>query len=139
MAELIFNYQFYDTLFSKLDPLIDSPTEFITIALVIICGMLGSFLFHTYSMFSAKSRYEYPTMERIALRYILAIMCALIVYILSRTGLVVLTEQGQKSGDVVFSPFIVAMLSTMSGLLAERALRTIRHVGSKALDKGKRD
>lgn len=134
VSELIFNYRFYDALFFRLGPLLDAPTEFITIMLVIICGMLGSFLFHTYSMFSAKTADEYPSMERIALRSILAVMCALVVYILSRTGLVVLTEQGPRTAEVVFSPFAVAMLSVMSGLLAERALRTIRHIGAKAFD-----
>jgi hypothetical protein len=60
VSELIFNYRFYDALSSRMRHLIVAPTEFISIVLVIVCGMLGSFLFHTYAIVFIKRDTRIP-------------------------------------------------------------------------------
>ncbi len=100
LSELVFYYKFYDWLTSlagaNLRQIILSPPEFIVIMLVIATGILGSFMFHTYTMFLAKNTSEYPSLSSIALRATLSVMCALVIYILSRTGFVAITEGSQR-------------------------------------------
>jgi hypothetical protein len=137
LSELVFYYKFYDWLTSFMGTnfrqIILSPPEFIVIMLVIATGILGSFLFHTYSMFIAKSTREFPTLFSIGLRATLSIMCALVIYILSRTGFVAITEGGRHGTETAISPFVIAFISVASGLMAEKALERIRSVGINAL------
>jgi hypothetical protein len=137
LSELVFYYKFYDWLTSFMGTnfrqIILSPPEFIVIMLVIATGILGSFLFHTYSMFVAKSTSEFPTLFSIGLRATLSVMCALVIYILSRTGFVAITEGGRHGTETAISPFVIAFVSVASGLMAEKALERIRSVGIKAL------
>jgi hypothetical protein len=100
---------------------------------VIATGTLGSFLFHTYTMFLAKNSSEFPSYFSIALRATLSVMCALVIYILSRTGFVAITE-GQRGVETAISPFVIAFISVTAGLLAEKALERIQAVGSNALE-----
>jgi hypothetical protein len=138
LSELVFYYRFYDWLTSFMGAnfrqFILSPPEFIVILLVIATGTLGSFLFNTYVMFVAKSRNDFPTFAAILLRATLAVMCALVIYILSRTGFVAITDGGQRNNEVVISPFVIAFISVAAGLLAESALERIRAIGLNALN-----
>jgi hypothetical protein len=140
LSELVFYYKFYDWLTSlfgyPVHQLILAPPEFIVIILVIATGILGSFLFHTYSMFLASSTKEYPSLAAIILRATLGVMCALVIFILTRTGFVAITESTQRSGETVISPFVIAFISVAAGLLANRALEFIKGVGLKTLDGG---
>lgn len=137
LSELVFYYKFYDWLTSfagaNFRQIILSPPEFIVIMLVISTGILGSFLFHTYTMFVAKSMNEFPPLLSIGLRATLSVMCALVIYILSRTGFVAITEGGQRSIEAAISPFVIAFISVASGLMAEKALERIRAIGINAL------
>jgi hypothetical protein len=137
LSELVFYYRFYDWLTSfmgaNVRQFILSPPEFIVILLVIATGMLGSFLYNSYVMFVAKSRDDYPTFAAIMLRATLAVMCALVIYILSRTGFVAITDGAQRSHETVISPFVIAFISVAAGLLAENALERIRAIGLNAL------
>jgi hypothetical protein len=106
---------------------------------VIATGTLGSFLYNSYVMFVAKTRDEFPTFFAILLRATLAVMCALVIYILSRTGFVALTDGAQRTNEAVISPFVIAFISVTAGLLAERALERIRAIGLNALKSTRRD
>jgi hypothetical protein len=140
LSELVFYYRFYVSLTKAVGTeaftfqgIILAPPEFILILLVIATGTLGSFLFHTYTMFLAPHYSTYPSWGAIFLRGTLSVMCALIIFILSRTGFVVLTD-GQRAGEAAMSPFVIAFVSVAAGLLAERALERIRSVGERALE-----
>jgi hypothetical protein len=133
LSELVFHYRFYSWLTSDLGTLreiILSPPEFITILLVIATGILGSFMFHSYTMFLAGSSAGYPTMSAIALRGTLSVMAALVIYILARTGVVAVTESAGRASGSPIGPFAIAFLSVTAGLLAERALERIREAGN---------
>jgi hypothetical protein len=133
LSELVFYYKFYTWLTAYVgNEIILSPPEFIVILLVIATGILGSFLFHTYTMFLAEDHTKYPTFFAIFLRSTLSVMCALVIYILARTGFVAITE-GPMRNDTVISPFVIAFMSVAAGLMAERAMERIRNVGMTTL------
>jgi hypothetical protein len=68
-------------------------------------------------------------------------MCSLIVYILARTAFAGLADSsyGTKSGNL--SPFVVAFLAIVSGVLCEEAFQQIMLAGRAMLSRtsGKRD
>lgn len=133
LSELVFYYRFYVWLTSGIgSQIILSPPEFIVILLVIATGILGSFLFHTHTMFLAADHTKFPTFFAIFLRSTLSVMCALVIYILARTGFVAITE-GPQRNDTIISPFVIAFMSVAAGLMAERAMQRIRNVGMSAL------
>jgi hypothetical protein len=143
LSELVFYYKFYDwlTSFAGTDfrHIILSPPEFIVILLVIATGILGSFLFHSYTMFRAKDSSEFPTFFSIGLRATLSVMCALVIYILSRTGFVAITEGSRHTAETTISPFVIAFISVAAGLMAEKALERIKLAGEAALSGGGKD
>lgn len=140
LSELVFYYRFYVSLTSAMGQyfpargIILAPPEFIVILLVIATGTLGSFLFHSYTMFLAPHYTMYPSWAAIFLRGTLSVMCALVIFFLSRTGFVVLTDGAPRAGEAAISPFVIAFVSVAAGLLAERALERIRSVGERALE-----
>jgi hypothetical protein len=142
LSELVFYYKFYDWITKEFGAagreFILAPPEFIVIALVISTGILGSFLFHTYTMFLATRVSQFPNLFAILLRASLSVMCALVIFILSRTGFVAITEAGTRTGAAAISPFIIAFISIASGLLAERAMERIQTIGLTALDAPKK-
>jgi len=134
LSELVFYYKFYHELMrgpvSRLGPLILAPPEFVLIILVISTGVLGSFLFHTYAMFSSGIAGPYPSFAAIFLRATLGVMCALVIFILMRTGFVAVAENQGHSGANALSPFVVAFVSVAAGLLAEPAMARIKEAGT---------
>ena len=97
--------------------------------------MLGSFLFHTYSMFAVGAAGTFPAFSAILLRATLGVMCALVLFILLRTGFVAITE-GQRDGSAAISPFVIAFMSVAAGLLADSTLERIKNVGLSAINSG---
>jgi hypothetical protein len=142
LQELVFYYKFYDGLTAifgeLLRPLILAPPEFVTIILVISTGVLGSFLFHTYSMFSVGAAGTFPPFSAIFLRATLGVMCALVLFILMRTGFVAVTEGQHRDAATVISPFVIAFMSVAAGLLADPALERIKYVGLSVINSGGR-
>jgi hypothetical protein len=140
LSELVFYYKFYDGLTSRFGPsfrpLILAPPEFVTIILVISTGILGSFLFDTYSMFSKRPTGIYPTFSAIFLRATLGVMCALVLFIVMRTGFVAITESQHAQGAATISPFVVAFISVAAGLLADQTMERIKNLGLKAINSG---
>jgi hypothetical protein len=140
LSELVFYYKFYDGLSGyfgpSFRPFILAPPEFITIILVISTGILGSFLFHTYSMFSKGPTAAFPPFSAIFLRATLGVMCALVIFILMRTGFVAITEGQHREGAAAISPFVIAFMSVAAGLLADGALERIKNVGLTAINSG---
>jgi hypothetical protein len=140
LSELVFYYKFYNGLTSIFGPFVKpfilSPPEFIIILLVISTGILGSFLFHTYSMFSTGPTAAFPPFSAILLRATLGVMCALVIFILMRTGFVAITEGQHREGAAAISPFVVAFISVAAGLLAEPAMERIKNVGLLAIRSG---
>jgi hypothetical protein len=137
LSELVFYYKFYDGLASKVvgpgfRQIVLSPPEFIVILLVISTGILGSFLFHSYTMFLAGDARAYPSFYSIVLRATLSVMCALVFYILSRTSFVAISES-HRASEASISPFVIAFISVAAGLLAEKALERIQSAGATAL------
>jgi len=142
LSELVFYYKFYDGLTARMGPwvrpLILAPPEFIIIILVLSTGILGSFLFHTYAMFSPRSAGVYPSFASIFLRATLGAMCALVLFILMRTGFVAVTE-GRGQGAAAMSPFVIAFISVAAGLLADPTMERIKNAGLTAIRSGGQD
>jgi hypothetical protein len=59
------------------------------------------------------------TWSYILFRVIIGIMCALVIYIVSRTSFVALTERSFDNQQASISPFVITFLSVVSGLMAE--------------------
>jgi hypothetical protein len=138
LSELVFYYKFYGGLASIMgkwvQPLILAPPEFVTIILVLSTGILGSFLSHTYMMFAHRSGVLYPSFTSILLRATLGAMCALVLFILMRTGFVAVTESRNGQAAAAMSPFVIAFVSVAAGLLAEPTMERIRSVGLTAIN-----
>jgi hypothetical protein len=65
--------------------------------------------------------------------FIIGIMCSLIVYIIAKTVFAGLadTTYAAKSGNM--SPFVIAFMAIVSGLLCEEAFQQIIRAGKSAL------
>ena len=137
LSELVFYYKFYEGLVAHfggwVHPLILAPPEFVTIILVLSTGILGSFLFHTYAIFARRPRDGYPTFSAIFLRATLGAMCALVLFILMRTGFVAVTEGKSGQGAAAMSPFVIAFVSVAAGLLADPTMERIKNAGLSAI------
>lgn len=121
-----------------IDPVVSSPIDFSFSILVIFAGLLGAFLRVIFDL--VQSSKDGRTMKIRAdvffMRLVLSVMCALIIYILSRTTLVTFVDRAQTSGGVNLNPYFVAFLAVVSGILAEEAFAKITSVGQRMLSPG---
>jgi hypothetical protein len=122
------HYKFYQGItFNTLNSLIISPPEFLAFILVCISGILGSLLrivLHTYT--TGRD----PTIKETLVGPVLGMICALVVYILLRSGYIAITDRSQTGDGAILSPFIIAFASLASGLLSERAVARFRSLSS---------
>jgi hypothetical protein len=113
-----------------------APIDITFVVLVIICGALGAMLRITAEMYKPELfGKDFGQWKKTTPLYyfIIGVMCSLIVYILAKTVFASLadTTYVAKSGNM--SPFVIAFLAIVSGLLCEEAFQRIVSAGRAAL------
>lgn len=118
------------------EQIVIAPIDISFVLLVIVCGALGAML----RIIAQKYKPELfgpvtsDDAKRMPLYYfVIGVMCSLIVYILAKTVFAGLADTAYiaKSGNM--SPFVVAFLAVVSGLLCEEAFQRIVAAGKAAL------
>jgi len=130
--ELVSNYIFYsalDSLFTTekstfMEKLILSPGDFIALWLVMMCGMLGGFI---NILFLNHRIGKDPTFKNIFIDPIQGIVCALVVYILLRSGFMAIADADRFKDVSTISPFFLAFVGVGAGLVASMAIDTFRN------------
>lgn len=118
------------------EQIVIAPIDITFVTLVIICGALGAMLRITGEMYKpelfGKDTLDWKKTTPLYY-FVIGIMCALIVYILAKTVFAGLadTTYVAKSGNM--SPFVIAFLAIVSGLLCEEAFQRIIGAGRAAL------
>ncbi len=124
------------------EQIVIAPIDISFVLLVVTCGALGAMLrisAETYNpaLFRPKDANEAEVAESQpktwVYYFVVGIMCSLIIYILARTvfaGLVDTTYVA-KSGNM--SPFVIAFMAIVSGLMCEEAFQQIIRAGKATL------
>jgi len=146
ISDLVAYYRFYSGFISFFPQVVLAPLDFTFILLVVVAGALGSMLRLAYQMgaprdaealhtrMAALRNLVALTWSYILFRVIIGIMCALVIYIVSRTSFVALTERSFDNQQASISPFVITFLSVVSGLMAEEVFARIAAMGRRALD-----
>jgi uncharacterized membrane protein len=137
--DLISYYRFYEKLLgiTVTGLAVIAPIDITFILLVILCGGLGAMLRIVAESYDPKlfgKTHEAPR-AKIVYSFVLGVMCALIVYILARTVYAGLGESNYSSKSGNLSPFVVAFLAIISGLIYEEAFQQIIVAGKALLAK----
>ena len=126
--ELVSHYRFYQGLtFNQLSGLIISPPEFLAFFLVCISGILGALLRIVLISYTSGQN---PTFRTVLIGPLLGLICALVVYILFRSGYIAITDRSQNGDGSVLSPFVIAFASLASGMLSKQAVERFRDLSS---------
>jgi len=104
----------------KFEILVTMPIELLTLILTISMGGLGSIIFLTKQFFN----YNEESLSWYFFRPFLGMITALVIYILSKSGLSVMA-----SSESVPNPFFMSFLAIVSGLFSEHAYEKIEEVG----------
>lgn len=135
----------FDSLFVVVKPnwLLDMPREMLTLIVVIVMGALGGtihltqlFLRHHKSLGSDAPKARTAHDDELGFWYfifrpLLGCITAFAVFILTKAGVLVLSAQPGDSSSGTLSPYFVAFLGIISGLLAQVALLRIQETGTK--------
>ncbi len=106
------------------------PNDFLIIVLVVAMGVLGSTLQLTYDYYRSGG-IQQPSL--FFLRPMLGAITALVVFILLKAGVLVVTDSAKLGEPAPLSPFFIAFVGIVSGLLSDNALETVRSVGTSWL------
>ena len=118
------------------EQIVIAPIDISFVLLVVTCGALGAMLRISAETYNPKLFDKDATeadRKTWVYYFVIGIMCSLIVYILARTvfaGLVDTTYVA-KSGNM--SPFVIAFMAIVSGLLCEEAFQQIIRAGKSTL------
>lgn len=104
-----------------------APTDLLVLILVTVMGVLGSTLqlSHVYTAeFSAKPISFY------LFRPFLGVITAFVIFIVAKAGVPLIADPGRLGGTSPVNPYFISFLAIISGLVSERALETLRRLGS---------
>lgn len=126
--ELVSHYMFYSSFgIAILDKLLLSPGDYLALWLVSLCGALGGFI---NILFLNQTTGSDPTFKRLLIDPVQGIVCALIVYILLRSGFIAVADAERFKDVSTISPFFIAFVGVAAGLLASRAIESFRDLAS---------
>jgi len=110
-------------------PLINTPQEVLTIILVITMGALGATISITRNYLDLNSRLNYANYIFLPL---LGAITGFSVLILAKAGVLLIAESGGNGEQGAFlSPYFIAFLGIVSGMLSQEALDSILNVGRR--------
>jgi hypothetical protein len=104
------------------------PPDILTLALVILMGVLGSALQMTHALFR-QNRIERP--GAYFLRLGVGAITALVIFIVAKAGVPVIADAARLGGDAPINPYFVSFLAIISGLMSENAIMMVQAQGAK--------
>ena len=142
--DLIAYYRFYEKFFAThTELLVLAPIDISFVFLVIFCGALGAMLRITAEIYNPKlfGKEHAELTHPLIYYFVTGIMCSLIVYILARTAFAGLADSSYATKSGNLSPFVIAFLAIISGVLCEEAFQQIMLAGRALLSRtgGKRN
>ena len=118
-----------DHLLAKvLNKLIVTPSDILTLTLVILMGVLGSALQMTHALFK-RNRIERAGVY--FLRLSVGAITALVIFIVAKAGVPVIADATRLGGDAPINPYLVAFLAIISGLMSENAILAVQAQGAR--------
>ena len=108
--------------------LIITQPDILTLALVILMGLLGSALQMTHALFK-RSRVE--RFGVYFLRLSVGAITALVIFIVAKAGVPVVTDASRLGGDAPINPYFVSFLAIISGLMSENAILSVQTQGAR--------
>lgn len=115
--------------------LTEMPSEMLTLIVVVAMGALGGTIHLTQLYFRQRDGRPENDADKglwyFIFRPMLGCITALSVFILAKAGVLVVSTPGLGEPGGTLSPYFVAFLGIISGLLAESALRTIQEAGNR--------
>lgn len=120
------------------EQIVIAPIDISFVMLVIFCGALGAMLRISAENYNPKLfGKDLPGTKGSRMYYfVIGIMCSLIIYIIAKTVFAGLADStyAAKSGNM--SPFVIAFMAIVSGLMCEEAFQQIVRAGKSALARG---
>ena len=111
--------------------LIHLPVQMLTMVLVIAMGGLGSAI-DLLRRFLDKS--IAPRLDFYVFMPLLGAITGLAVFVLFKSGIVLMIEPNIATADTILNPYFIAILGLISGLLAKEAIDMILKVGRRFLN-----
>lgn len=115
---------FFDNSICLFKSLPTTRTEFLTLILVLIMGMVGGLIHLTQDYLSNNHQ---ATAAYYVFRPVLGILAAFATFILVKAGVLAVSGSTQVNGqDAPLSPFFVSFLGIISGLMAQASIRNVQ-------------
>jgi hypothetical protein len=111
-----------------INSLIITPPDILTLALVIMMGVLGSALQMTHALFK-RNRVERA--GAYFLRLSVGAITALVIFIVAKAGVPVIADASRLGGDAPINPYFVSFLAIISGLMSENAILSVQTQGAR--------
>jgi len=111
-----------------INTLIVTPPDILTLALVILMGVLGSALQMTHALFK-RNRIERA--GAYFLRLSVGAITALVIFIVAKAGVPVIADASRLGGDAPINPYFVSFLAIISGLMSENAILSVQTQGKR--------
>lgn len=111
-----------------INALITTPPDILTLALVIMMGVLGSALQMTHALFK-RNRIERA--GAYFLRLSVGAITALVIFIVAKAGVPVIADASRLGGDAPINPYFVSFLAIISGLMSENAILSVQTQGAR--------
>src|SRR3981189_2099198 len=108
--------------------LIITQPDILTLALVILMGLLGSALQMTHALFK-RSRVE--RFGVYFLRLSVGAITALVIFIVAKAGVPVVTDASRLGGDAPINTHFVSLPPIIWGLMSENAIRSVQTQGAR--------
>ena len=100
-----------------------SPSDYLALFLVSLCGALGGYV---NILFLNHTMGKDPTFKQLFIDPVQGTVCALIAYILLRSGFIAVADAERFKDTSTISPFFLAFVGIAAGLLANKAIESFR-------------
>ena len=111
-----------------LNPLMKTPSDVLTLVLVIAMGVLGSALQISHGIFTDA---ETQRIGAYFLQLSVGAITALVIFIVAKAGVPIVADATRLGGDAPINPYFVSFLAIISGLMSENAIRTVQAQGAR--------
>jgi hypothetical protein len=117
------------------------PTENLVLLLVIVMGVLGSCLHLMADHFGSPrsgvlaQAYEIGPAQAL-LRIFYGGVTALVVYLVAKASVPIVTDTSRLGAQAPLNPYFISFVGIMSGLVSERAIRSLRGMGEGIFSTG---
>lgn len=115
--------------------LVTMQPEVLTLWLVVAMGLLGSSLQIANSFIGERRA---STIGNYFLRFGVGAVAALAIFVVAKAGIPIIADASKLGGDTPINPYFVSFIAIISGLLSDRAIRTVQSHGNRFFAEGER-